>query len=170
MSGSVPSSKDVAPAAAAASAAAASGQKKVGRPLPGNIHLPPVKKQRTQSKYDPEDDEDDDGATGAGAGVAIDAEGGGGVDSESDVEEAAIPTSVQLAHNTPSPAFFAAAATPTVNQRVTYNPPNPMPPYLTRIRHAKQLVIISSNTKHNARPYKAGKDMDEVRPNTTRHR
>lgn len=104
------------------------------RPLPVgiSIQLPPVKRPRSQ----PSEEEEE--------------------------ETNQIEPDVQIAHNTPSPAFFAAATTPIVNQRCTTNPCNPLPPFLTRVRHAKQLVIITSDPKHNVRPYKVLKDMDVI--------
>jgi hypothetical protein len=132
-----------APASTPAAASGSTPSTKVGRPLPGSIDLPPVKKQRTEmlaAEYDEDDDDE-----------VEDAE-----------EPRAIPAAVQIAHNTPSPAFFAAAATPTVNHRLTINPCHPLPPYMTRVRHAKQLVIVTSDAKHNARPYKTKGEMDVV--------
>lgn len=100
------------------------------------INLPPVKKQKLRGES--EDNEEDE------------------------EEDTNIAAAVSEAHNTPSPAFFAAASSPIIQQRVTTNPSNPLPPYLTRIRHAKQLVIITSDPKHNVRPYKTRADMDVI--------
>lgn len=84
-------------------------------------------------------------------------------DDDADAEMESRPEYIAAAHNTPSPGFFAGVTTSHVYDRLTINPSNPQPPFLTRVRHAKQLVIVTSNPRHNKRPYKAGKDMDVVR-------
>jgi len=72
---------------------------------------------------------------------------------------------VPSAHNTPSPSFFAStagASVPFVAGRYTHNPRSPLPPYLTRVRHARQLVVVSSEVRHEQAPWKTKGDMDHV--------
>lgn len=153
-----------APAPAPAPAVASSKS----RPVPGGIRLPAVKKRRVASGAADADSE----AVGTGeddAGVAQEEDGGGDDDDEEEnggggVGDGVSPD-VLSSHNTPSASFFAAALQPRVEGRVTHNPAAPLPPFLTRVRHAKQLVLVSTNPKHNVKPFKVGKDMDEVRHN-----
>lgn len=123
-----------------------------------------MKKQRTeqlQAEWEAANDDDMPRSDSQEAGRAD--------VSESEAEEesgaaaaAGVTSPAASSHNTPSAAFFAPASTPMTAGRLTTNPCNPLPAYLTRIRHAKQLVIVSSDPSHNSRPYKVGSSMDVV--------
>lgn len=131
------------------------------RPLP-SIVLPVSKKQRMDSLDSaPAADDGDDGAGRSREDdEAVDEDDG----EEGEDAAAAITPALLSAHNTPSPSFFAGLSHgPVINGRHTTNPRDPvLPPYLTRVRHAKQLVLISSDPRHDSKPFKAGKDMDSV--------
>jgi hypothetical protein len=143
-----------APASSSGSAAPATSSSK-SRPVPVGIRLPAVKKRRVASgAADAAGHGEDD------AGVAREED-----DEEEEEGNADVSPDVLSSHNTPSASFFAAALQPRVEGRVTTNPAAPLPPFLTRVRHAKQLVLVSTNPKHNEKPFKIGKDMDEVRDN-----
>jgi len=119
------------------------------RNLPASIVLPPTKKRKQEDENVREDDDDDDEAEEQRAATA----------------RAAAASATASSHNTPSPSFFATSSPRRTDARITFNnpPPTITPKYLTRVRHAKQLVIISSNPKHNEKPYKTEKTWTRLR-------
>lgn len=128
------------------------------RSPPPPLVLPELKKQRTDvlNAYDSGtsgSDEEQEGTTDKGK-------------QQQEEEQEEELTSVASG---PSPSSPFAASSVSFPRLHTYPPSSDgvVPRYLTRVRHAAQLVVITTNPKHNQKPYKVGKDMDVVRQMNT---